>query len=268
VLKLNGAVIPLVVLAALGWAAADPPAAPSASISPAEVVDRYVKAVQAEQARPQPVSMEVDMDATLPRLKKQGRLHAFRFITRVGQIFYQKQQFQGDNTIKKEVIARYLQAEKEARNDPAGSLAVTPQNYKFKYKGMADYAGQAAYVFQVNPKKKRMGLFKGELWIDRNTYLPLREWGELVKNPSVFLKSVYFVRDYMICDGIAVPRRLISEISTRIVGKAQLTIWYGNIKVGDSDSGTAVSSGAVDASRAGGIPARSVNGPAADGGSR
>jgi len=189
--------------------------------------------VQAQQQRSQALSMEVDIDASLPRLKKQGKLHAFRFITRLGRIFYDKPDYVGDNTVKKEVIARYLQAESQARTDYAGSLSITPENYRFKYKGTTDYAGQTAYVLQVVPRKKRVGLFRGELWVDKATYLPLREWGELVKNPSVFLKSVYFVRDYMIWDGISVPRRLISDVDTRLVGKAQLTVWFENVKVGD-----------------------------------
>ncbi len=227
------------------WADAAPAAAPSPAA--AEVIERYVEAVQHEKADPQPVSMEVDMDATIPKLKKEGRFHAFRFITRVGKIFYSSTRFEGDNTIKKEVIARYLQAEKEARGADENSLAVTPENYRFKYKGMTDYAGRQAHVFQVNPKKKRLGLYKGELWIDAATYLPLREWGELVKNPSVFLKNVYFVRDYAIYGSRAVPRRLISNINTRIVGQANLTIWYDNFKLGASEPAAAVAATAVSA---------------------
>jgi hypothetical protein len=196
-------------------------------------VDRYVSAVQVQQAHPQAVSMDVDIDAQLPKLKKHGRLHALRFITRVGQIFYNRPHYEGDSTVKKEVIARYLEAETQARTEYSGAMAITPVNYKFKFKGPADYGERRVYVFQVSPLKKRMGLFKGELWIDQQTYLPLREWGELVKNPSVFLKNVYFVRDYYIYDGISIPRRLISDVSTRLVGKAQLTIWFDNYKVGD-----------------------------------
>jgi hypothetical protein len=49
------------------------------------------------------------------------------------------------------------------------------------------------------------------------------------------LKSVYFVRDYYIYDGISMPRRLISDVKTRLVGRAQLTIWYDNYKVGEGD---------------------------------
>lgn len=218
----------------------------------AEVIARYVQAVQAEQSHPQPLSMEVEMDAALPKLKKEGRLHAFRFISKVGKIFYSSPRFEGDSTIKKEVIARYLQAEKEARGKEDGSFAITPENYRFKYRGVTDYAGRPAHVFQVNPKKKRIGLYKGELWIDTATNLPLREWGVLVKNPSVFLKNVYFVRDYVIYDGRAVPRRLISDISTRIVGQAKLTIWYQNVKVDESAQppSAAVANGASSLARA------------------
>ena len=124
------------------------------------------------------------------------------------------------------------------KRERARSL-VKRRNYKFKYQGVTNYADRVAYVFQVTPRQKRVGLYKGELWIDRDTYLPLREWGELTKNPSVFLKNVYFVRDYAICDGVSVPRRLISDISTRLFGKAHLTIWYKNFSVGDATTATA-----------------------------
>jgi hypothetical protein len=218
---------------------ADPATAPTATAAPAntlEIVDRYLSAVQTQQKNPVSAAMEVDIDAKLPRLKKQGRLHALKFITKVGQILYPPnwQRYEGDNTVKKEVIARYLQAEQQARSEYSSSMAITPANYKFKYKGITDYAGRPAYVLQLTPRSKRLGLFKGELWIDQQTSLPLREWGELVKNPSVFLKSVYFVRDYYICGGISVPRRLISDVDTRLVGKAQLTIWFDKYRLGDS----------------------------------
>jgi len=205
----------------------------ASSVSPGEIVDRYVSATQAEQLRAQDLSMEVEIDASLPRLRRSGRLEALKFIPRLGQIVYRVIRFDGDETVKRDVIARYLTAEKEARTKLAGSLAITPENYRFKYKGTADWLDQTAYVFQVTPKKKRLGLYKGELWIDSKTYLPLREWGELVKNPSVFLKNVYFVRDYYIWEDRSIPRRIISEVSTRLVGKAQLTIWFNNYALGE-----------------------------------
>jgi hypothetical protein len=210
------------------------------AIGSAEIVERYVSAVQSQKRRP--VTMEVDFDARLPRLGKEGRLHAFRFITRLGQTIYRLGRYDGDNMVKKEVIARYLEAEKRAKSEYTSELAITPANYKFKYKGTTDYAGRPAYVFQVSPKKSRVGLFKGEIWIDEATYLPLREWGELVKNPSVFLKRVYFVRDYFIYEGNSVPRRLISNVDTRLVGKAQLTVWFDKFDwSGDGEAAAAAS---------------------------
>ncbi len=217
-----------------------------------EVLGRYVKAMQLQESHPQAVSMDVDMDADLPKLKKHGRFHAFRFITRVGQVFYDKRRFEGDNTIKKEVIGRYLQAEKDAQSQYGAAVSVTPVNYKFKYKGMTDYVGRPAYVFQVSPKKKEIGLYKGELWVNKETDLPLRQWGELVRNPSMFLKNVYFVRDYQIYDGVSVPRRLISDVSTRLFGNAHLTIWYENFKVGEPVVKTATLNGAAEAAETNG----------------
>jgi negative regulator of sigma E activity len=108
---------------------------------------------------------------------------------------------------------------------------VTPENYKFKYQGKAAVNGRDAHVFQVTPRKKRPGLFKGEVWIDAATYLRVRESGYLVKNPSIFLKRVEFVRNYEIRDGIAVPRRVESVVETRLVGKAELTIDFTNFSV-------------------------------------
>ena len=47
----------------------------------------------------------------------------------------------------------------------------------------------------MTPRKKRAGLFKGEIWIDAATYLRVQESGYLVKNPSIFLKKVAFVTE-------------------------------------------------------------------------
>lgn len=227
---------------------AEPVPEAATAVRPGEIVDRYLSAVAAERRNPEDIRMDMEIDAKLPRLKKSGKLHALKFVSKVGQIVYRSLRFEGDDTVKKDVIARYLTVEREARNEHNGSMAITPENYKFKYKGTTDYAGDLAYVFQLTPKKKRVGLFKGELWIDSRTFLPLREWGELVKNPSVFLKSVYFVRDYLIYDGRSVPRRVISDVDTRLVGKAELTVWFDNYCMGDraqtsnvADAGTRLS---------------------------
>ena len=175
--------------------------------------------------------MDVEIDASLPKLKKHGRLHALRRISPLGLIRYEKAQFEGDRIVIKEVISRYLTEEVEAQKQQSPTVAVTPLNYKFKYKGMNRIAGRDVHVFEVSPKQKREGLFKGEVWIDARTFLKVQESGYLVKNPSIFLKKVAFIRKYDIRDGISVPRQVQSVVDVRFVGKAELTVDFSNFSI-------------------------------------
>ena len=201
---------------------------------PDAVVENYWAAAQQQERALQGSSMEVDIEASLPKLKKHGRLRGLRRISRLGRITYEALHFEGDNSVKNHVIARYLAAEVEAQADGAPSLAVTPANYKFKYKGPLQSGGQTVEVFQVTPRRKLVGLFKGEIWIDANTFLCVRESGRLVKTPSIFLKKIEFVKEYDIQDGISVPRQIHSVVDTRLVGPAELTIDFRNVSLADA----------------------------------
>jgi hypothetical protein len=196
---------------------------------PEGIVQNYCAATRDQQRALAAMSMEMDIEASLPKLKKQGRLHALRRISSLGRITYEALRFEGDSTVKNNVIARYLTAEAQAQNsDESEALAVTPENYRFKYKGLQQLDGRNTHVFQVTPRKKRVGLFKGEIWIDETTHLRVQEAGVFVRNPSVFLKKIAFMRRYEIRDGISVPSRVHSTVDTRLVGKAQLSIAFSN----------------------------------------
>ena len=203
-----------------------------------EVLNRYLAASQEQQTRLHDSTMEVQIEARLPRLKKEAQLHALRQITRVGQITYQAVRSAGDKMALKEVVYNYLRAETEASKNgvengkgKTASISITPENYKFKFRGTASYTGRPFYVIQVSPKKKRVGLFKGEIWVDAETFLPVRESGTFVKNPSVFLKKVQFVREYELRNGIALPLKIQTRVDARIVGKAELDINFSNYSV-------------------------------------
>jgi len=200
---------------------AEPVAAP---IPETEIVNRYVSATQEQQTTLRGASMEVDIDAEIPKLNKRGKLHALRKMSSLGKITYRMLGFNGDNTVKNQVIARYLSAEVQAQDGP--SLSITPANYKFKYKGTVQGQSRKLYALRVTPRKKKLGLFSGELWLDAETFMPVRESGRLVKSPSVFLKNVQFVEYYAIENGVAVPQRLESRVETRIFGPVKLSINY------------------------------------------
>jgi hypothetical protein len=206
-------------------------------VAPLTVVDTYAAVSSAQNERMRGASMQVDIEASLPKLKKQGRLHALRRISRLGRITYEALHFEGDNTVKTNVIARYLAADIQAAQANGDSpLAVTPANYKFKYKGMISDGGRHVYVFHLTPRKKLVGRFKGELWLDAETCLPVRESGRWVKNPSIFVRRIDFVREYDIENGLAIPRQIESTVETRLVGKAELTIRFHDFALAGSPS--------------------------------
>jgi len=199
------------------------------------IIGRYLQATQAEESNGgKNAPLNVEIEASVPRLNTHGHLKATRVISSLGKISYKVLGFQGDSSVKNEVIARYLQAEQKGQDDK--SLTLSPENYKFKLKGQhAGRNGANVYVFQVSPRKKRVGLFKGEVWLDAQTYLPVYEKGRLVRNPSVFFRQVEFEREFAILNGLAVPARMSSVIDTRLVGKVNLSVAYSSPSAASND---------------------------------
>jgi len=187
------------------------------------IVTRFLDASKTQQETLRGAQMEVRIAAQLPRLAKKGELQALRSISKFGKITYRALGFSGDNTIKNEVISRYLTVESEPHD-----TAITPANYKFKYKGNTQGDGRMLQIVQVTPKRKAVGLFHGELWLDAETGMPVREAGRFVKSPSIFLKRIEFVSSYEIKNGVAFPKHFESTVDTRLVGRAELSIDFSN----------------------------------------
>ena len=160
----------------------------------------------------------------LPKLHKHGVLRGLRVITGAGRVAYTQLQFVGDNLVRTAVIGRFLSADAklQAGSEPVG---IGPADYRLSYRRTARYADRTAFVFSAEPKRRRGGLFKGELWIDTETARPLREWGELIKSPSVFLHNVYFVRDYASSSGEPSIKRIVVKLEAAFAGPVELTMW-------------------------------------------
>ncbi len=193
-----------------------------------QALTRYLQASRRNLIRG--VSMMAHFAGRLPKMQKSATLDARRRITKEGTIIYEPTERQGDSTVQKELIVRFINGEMENSGKENSKVAISAENYKFKYKGIRDRDGRQAYVFEVNPRKKREGLFKGEIWIDTDTALPVREVGRFVKSPSVFLKKVDFTRDYAIKEGVAVPQTMEINSQTRFWGMAELAIQYSEFR--------------------------------------
>jgi hypothetical protein len=170
-------------------------------------------------------AIELEIDACISRLKKQGRMTGLKLITQAGGVAYRSLQFSGDAIIKTAVIARYLSAETRAAGDPE-DFDLSAATYRFAARGTTRHGDRTAYVYRVEPRRKKVGFFKGEVWLDSETSTPLRESGKVVKSPSIFVKGVTFVHDYVLTEGRSTPRRLVLAVRTILVGKVDMTVWY------------------------------------------
>ncbi|MCC7233832.1 MAG: hypothetical protein IT163_00930 [Bryobacterales bacterium] len=209
--------LPALVLAAEGGSAAEAQ----------DVLNRYFTASREPSRQLRDVEMDVEIDAALPKLNRQGKLNALRAIGRLGQITYKAITFQGDDSIKRDVIAKYMQAEVEASQKPG--LGIQPVNYKFRHAGYHKEGGWELYLYELTPKQKKPGLFQGWMWLEARSAMPVREEGEFVKSPSIFLRKISFTRDYTMLDGLSVPSSIRSTVETRVVGKAEILVRYKNL---------------------------------------
>ena len=148
---------------------------PGQSLTPDQAIDRYLAASRACQPGCSDWVFAVQIDASLPKLKKQGSMSGLKIVSRTGQTVYRGLRFKGDNLVKTAVIARFLANDANPPEQVAGS-DLTRQNYSFVYDRTLGYNGLIAYVFSLRPIRKRIGLFKGELWLEAATAAPLRLW--------------------------------------------------------------------------------------------
>jgi hypothetical protein len=184
-------------------------------------LERFIAA----QPAPSRTSVEtIEIEASLPKLNKNGRLRAIRRTVSEHQLEYQVLELSGDSMVNHQLIARYLSADKRATELSTASTAITPANYRFRYVGSVQLHDDLTYVFRIIPLKKKQGLINGILWLDGDTGIAVRLSGYLVKNPSIFLKRVNVTRESCLRDGIVDARITHLLLDTRLVGSARLVV--------------------------------------------
>ena len=203
--------------------------------APALAFGRYLASLQERNPFTESGPVDVEIEASLPGLAKKGSMLAVRQTGASERSEYSFIRLDGDSTVKKQVIARYLAAQEQAEALPYSSVAVTPTNYKFRYVGSLETNGSTVYVFQIAPKKKRAGLIRGQIWIDSETGVAVHQAGRFVKRPSVFIRRIEVARDTNLRDGLPFSRITHVAIDTRLVGRAELTITEGPLQAADSE---------------------------------
>ncbi|HUM07089.1 MAG TPA: hypothetical protein VLT90_16595 [Terriglobales bacterium] len=163
--------------------------------------------------------------ADLPDNAQHGEYELQRHYTAPHTLSFKSVRFEGDGFVKTNVIARLLQSEVDhaLKDDPAAT-ALRPENYKFSYKGVVQDGDQSLHVYQVKPRQKRVGLFKGYIFLDATTGSLIRAQGRVAKSPSLFVKKIDFMQEYAEIQGFTLPIRMHSEAKVALVGRAIVDI--------------------------------------------
>lgn len=165
--------------------------------------------------------------AELPDSAQQGEFEVEREYSAPHTLLFKPVRFVGDKFVKSNIIARLLQSEVDhVEKDNLTETAISPANYKFSNKGKAEVQGHLTYVYQVKPQKKRVGLFKGRMYLDAHNGSLLRVEGTIVKSPSFFVNHIQFVQDYEDFDSFTLPVHVHSEARARLVGRTIIDITH------------------------------------------
>ena len=170
-------------------------------------------------------SDETTVDADLPDTSQHGRYELRRTFQAPKTLAFAAVHFAGDGFVKTNVIVRLLQSEVDHVQKGEGRLtAITTENYKFSWKGVDTLDGRTFYRYQVKPRQKRPGLFKGFILVDSVSGHLRRAEGSVIKSPSFFVKKLEFVQDYAAFGQFSLPVHVHSVARTRLVGRAVVDI--------------------------------------------
>ena len=83
------------------------------------------------------------------------------------------------------MTTRYVALQEEIENLPLSSIQISPENYTFRLRGEVKTGIGSAYVYDISPRKRRPGLFKGQIWIEAGTGAEVLISGRLEGTPSI-----------------------------------------------------------------------------------
>ena len=178
-------------------------------------------------------SDETTVTAELPDSNQRGEYQLQRTYTaQPKSLAFSNARFTGDGFVKTNVITRLLQSEVDhvEKANPEDT-AINNTNYKFQYKGTEKVDGREAHIYQVKPRRKSAGLFKGKFYLDVHTASLRRMEGTLAKSPSFFIKKLEFTQEFEDVDGFTFPTTLRSSAKARIIGRTIVDVVHRGYKV-------------------------------------
>jgi len=126
---------------------------------------------------------------------------------------------------QKHVLRKMLESESETSHpEMRANARLIPENYDFALVGKELVAGRAAYVLQIEPKRKEKYLFQGRIWVDVEDYALVRAEGKPAKKPSFWTKEIHFVQIYQKCGPLWFPLSTQSVTDAHLFGTTDVNI--------------------------------------------
>ena len=167
--------------------------------------------------------------AALPETSQEGALELQRDFVAPRSLKYKAINFTGNTFVKSKVIARVLQSEVDrVEKGDRSQTALTEMNYKFSFKGERRLNGHESYVYQVKPRRKKVGLFKGYIYLETHIGNLMRSEGAIVKSPSAFVRKVEFVQEYVQVNHYTLPIHLHTTLRVRTLGRVVVDVYHGH----------------------------------------
>ena len=186
----------------------------------------YERRSQLQAAQLAAYSATTVIHAELPGTSQQGEYELRRHYAAPRTLEFKPLHFTGDGFVKNNVITRLLQSEVDhLQKDDSSETAITPANYKFSFKGTVELNDRLVHVYQTKPRKKRVGLFKGRIFLDAYTGALVRAEGSVVKSPSFFVKKIEFMQDYVDYGMFTFSAHMHSDARTRVLGRVIVDIY-------------------------------------------
>jgi hypothetical protein len=138
----------------------------------------------------------------------------------------------GSKLLIERVFNKLLQSEQEALTaENQSRVALNNDNYTFTLTGHESTPAGSYYILAVEPRTKNKLLYRGRIWVDATDFAVARIEAAPAKNPSFWIKDTKIEHVYIKIGEFWFPISNRSTSTTRLGGRALLSIDYSDYKV-------------------------------------
>jgi hypothetical protein len=132
----------------------------------------------------------------------------------------------GTPALRKKILYRMMDGEKETAVKTKGQSPITRENYDFRLLGREMVNQRLTYVLELKPRSEKRYLIRGKAWVDAADFAVIRMDGVFAKNPSFWTRDVRTSLEYVKSGEFWLPVRSHSQSDSLLFGTSEVTIEY------------------------------------------